>query len=85
MSPVFFGLLDILIVMNEEDQDEPPGGVAVAWPPDTSGGSEDAPNPSPPPAVEYVGPFDAPMSDDRVKAGMAVCGVIEMKLEFSLV
>ena len=55
-------------MMNE---DEPPGGVAVAWPPDT------IPGPSPPPAVEYVSPFDAPMSDG-VKAGMEVCGVIEM-------
>ena len=58
-------------------EDEPPGGVAVAWPPDTSGGGEAIPGPSPPPAVEYVSPFDAPMSD-RVKAGMEVCGVIEM-------
>ena len=59
-------------------EDEPPGGVAVAWPPDTSGGGGEAiPGPSPPPAVEYVSPFDAPMSD-RVKAGMEVCGVIEM-------
>ena len=84
MSPVFFGLLDIFIVMNEEDQDEPPGGVAVAWPPDTSGGGEDAPNPSPPPAVEYVGPFDAPLGEG-VKAGMKVYCAIEMNLEFSFI
>ena len=51
------------------NEDEPPGGVAVAWPPDTSGGGEAIPGPSPPPAVEYVSPFDAPMSDG-VKAGM---------------
>ena len=80
MAPVSFGLSDILMVMNEGD-DTPPGAATVAWRPDTSGGGEDAPSPSrsPPPAVEYVGPFDAPMSDG-VKAGMAVCGAIEMKL-----